>query len=183
MMDTFKRLECEFSVIKFGERADLLKYLSDPATDKMGQMVLEAFSFDEGTNLHSGVRGALEKGFISNVPRSQIPGTVVHRCVIVMTDGIVGTHETDRAAYAAAFTAAAQQHKVRPSFCILGIMDEATAAMETEIRAGMHFLSGSVSLIELFRVEMECVSCRGCVGPTESGIASGQQADCSVGCT
>lgn len=136
-MEGQRRLECKFSVVKFGERAHLLKKIEEPLTEGLGEAILEAFSFDEGTNLMAGVAKALELGFGANRP-----GISTHRCVIVLTDGFVNTHEEDRRAYQAILLRAQERFGTKPNFCIVGVMDEYTASQEDGIMRGMHFLSG-----------------------------------------
>ncbi len=143
VMETLRRLECEFSVVRFGQGQVSLKKLDAPLTNEEGEKVLEGFSFDEGTDLRSGIDYALRNGFSRTVNRD-FPDTVVHRCIMVMTDGFVATSEDARRSYQAVLKAATDRGE-RARICMLGIMDTHSEAIKDEILAGMDLItSGTV---------------------------------------
>ncbi len=139
-MESLRRLECEFSVVKFGQQQSLVKKLNDPLTDKQGEMILESFSFDEGTDLQPAMAFALQHGFTRSGPAVQ--DATVHRCVMVMTDGFVVTSEDARRAYQSILKSARSPSGEAPVICMLGLVSETTRSMKDSLWAGLHFLTG-----------------------------------------
>jgi hypothetical protein len=143
-MEVLRRLECEFSIIRFGETPLVLKKIDKPLTPEAGQTIMEGFSFDEGTNLLTGMRHALQHGFTRKVPRDFSPGTVVHRCVLAMTDGFVPTNDAARAEYRAMLSAANPDKGNAINICMLTLADDDSRSMIDAIMAGMHMLTGGI---------------------------------------
>jgi hypothetical protein len=156
-MEVLRRLECEFSIIRFGETPLVLKKIDTPLTHETGQTIMEGFSFDEGTNLLAGVRHGLQHGFDRAVPRSFSPDTVVHRCVLTMTDGFVPTNDAARIEYRTMLTAANPGNAI--NVCMLTLADDDSRSMIETIMAGMHFLTGGRAV----RVRLAIALLRWCV--------------------
>jgi hypothetical protein len=129
------------SIVRFGEMPLILKRLSEPLTATKGQLILESFTFDDGTNLKSGLACALKDGFSRLVPREFGFNTKVHRCCMILTDGFVPTSEDARASFQAVLKAA-EGGGSRPKISMLGLTDDHSRTMVDQLYAGMHFLTG-----------------------------------------
>ncbi len=139
-MEVLRRLECEFSIIRFGETPLVLKKIDKPLTLEAGQTIMEGFSFDEGTNLLTGMRHALQHGFTRKVPRDFSTDTVVHRCVLAMTDGFVPTNDAACAEYRTMLSAVNPGNAI--NICMLTLADDDSRSTIDSIMAGMHMLTG-----------------------------------------
>ncbi len=163
-MEVLRRLECEFSIIRFGETPLVLKKIDTPLTLETGQVILEGFSFDEGTNVLGGVRHALQHGFTRTPPRVFSPDTVVHRCVLTLTDGFVPANELARREYQAMLSVTSPGNDI--SICMLALTDDDTRSMTETIMASMHMLTGGRAVR---RLRQMCLTCYcSCVQPYTS---------------
>jgi hypothetical protein len=68
-METLRRLECRFSIVKFAGREvqQVLKELDVPVSEKLGEQILEAFVYQGGSYSADGFKFALTHGFESKL--------------------------------------------------------------------------------------------------------------------
>jgi hypothetical protein len=140
LMETLRRLEMDFSVIRFGKAQKRLKQLDEAVDSLRGQVIIESLTFDEGTQLRSAVKAAMQLGFQRRKPLPA--GSIVSRSVIIMSDGFVETagDEGQRYSEILAEGAAALGGMVRMCFC--GLLEKFAVSRRAEILEGMNFLTG-----------------------------------------
>ena len=99
IMELLRKLETKFAVARFGTRKNqkILKNLHDLFTNEDGQYVLEALTFDEGTYPATGLARVANQVFPVGADSHCAPNTIVHRFVLMITDGL--TEERDDASY------------------------------------------------------------------------------------
>ena len=99
LMELLRKLETKFAVARFGTRKNqkILKNLHDLFTNEDGQYVLEALTFDEGTYPATGLARVADQVFPVGADPHCAPNTIVHRLVLMITDGL--TEERDDASY------------------------------------------------------------------------------------
>ena len=71
-METLRRLECRFSIVKFAGREvqQVLKELDVPVSERLGEQILEAFVYQGGSYSADGFKFALTHGFESKLRAS-----------------------------------------------------------------------------------------------------------------
>ena len=99
LMELLRKLETKFAVARFGTRKNqkILKNLHDLFTNEDGQFVLEALTFDEGTYPATGLARVADQVFPVGADAHSPPNTIVHRLVLMITDGL--TEERDDVSY------------------------------------------------------------------------------------
>jgi len=92
VMESMRRVELRFAVARFGKKQDgvrFLKSMDEPMSYERGQYVLEAFTFNEGTNPATCFQLAAEKAW----EKVDHPNNV-RRFTVMMTDGMSGERGT-----------------------------------------------------------------------------------------
>ncbi|CAF3438283.1 unnamed protein product, partial [Rotaria sp. Silwood2] len=92
LMELLRKMEFKFSVARFGGRTNqkILKDMNQHIfTNKDGQFILEAITFDEGTYPATGLKRIVNKVFSSSKSES-----VAHRVVLMITDGLTDERDT-----------------------------------------------------------------------------------------
>merc|ERR1712137_549080 len=122
LMETMRRLERRFSVVKFSGPGTqkLLKDISEDMTEKRGEAIIEEMNFSGGTHLLDGLDLALSDGFGNN------PDKDVYRAVILLTDGLLTSGTPDQ--YYNLITGA----KVPVSFCMVHIYEDDSNPVEVK---------------------------------------------------
>ena len=120
MMETLRRLEIRFSVIKFAGSGTqkILKEISEDLTEKRGEAIIEEMTFTGGTHAISGLKLAITEGFGEN------PQPSVYRAVIMLTDGVLTSGNPEE------FLRAIQASPVPISFCIVNIFEGGVQPVE-----------------------------------------------------
>ena len=135
MMEALRRLECPFSVVKFGTAGiqHILKEIDTVLDDEVGERILSAFQFNESTYPISGLETAMLHGF------GQSPDEAHARhCIIFITDGIA--KDFKHAEYFSQILRRDTGFATPPAFAVLHVVDDArreTAArqnVESEIK-------------------------------------------------
>jgi len=113
MMETFRRLEVPFSVVKFAglHSEQMLKPIETEFSESIGEAIIEAMTFLGGSRPIDGLELAVQQGF-SDSPAA-------HRAVIMMSDGIF------RQAQSGDFIRALTQPTKPVSFCMVQLTDDA----------------------------------------------------------
>jgi len=131
LMETLRRLECSFSVVRFGGRNSqrVLKDIDEPMGEDKGEQILESFTFNEGTYPADGLLFAVEHGFKrrdQDRDLSPLSPVQVHRAVIMITDGISGQSDPQQ------YITILRERDV--NFAIVQIAGQSERGLESEIK-------------------------------------------------
>jgi hypothetical protein len=143
LMEVFRRLEVDFSVILFGKSQKRLKQLDEPLDALRGQAIIESLTFDEGTQLRSAVKAAMSLGFQRRKALSS--SAIVARSIIILSDGFVETAGDEGTKYAQMLTAGAESLGGKLNMCFLGLLEKFAIPKKAEILEGMNFLTGGTT--------------------------------------
>ena len=127
VMEMLHRLEFHFAVALFGDSTSqrMLKLIKDPFTVDIGQQIIDAFTFDEGTFPASAVRNVAQK--VWPLGLSQEEKRQNHRVMLMIVDGL--TQERKRADY----LSVCREKDI--SLTVLNIHDNLQKDLMTSIRA------------------------------------------------
>lgn len=92
LMELLRKLECRFAVARFGDTGVVLKHFDDPFAAVVGERVIHAMTYDTSTHPHASLDSVAKALWPSTKPAN------VHRCVIMVTDGVCSDLARDHGA-------------------------------------------------------------------------------------
>ena len=156
LMESLRRLECRFSVYRFGNKAKgtstkapqiCMKGPEDPFTPEVGQRVLELLTFDEGSYLASAVEAVASGLWPRGLARGRDAAERKHRYMLLVTDAL----STELVAETGAQNLADLPDSYGFKYAVLHIRKDAVTERESALRtaAGELYRAIGVSAAEI----------------------------------